>query len=127
MLTIRLQRTGKRNQADFRVVLAEKTSAVNKKFSEVLGSYNPKTKDLKIKNPERLTYWIEQHVAISPTVHNLLVTKNLLKATKVKAFSTPKKPVVAEAAPVASAEEAAAAPVEEKPVEEAPVTEVAAE
>ena len=90
MLIIRLQRTGKKNQADFRIVLAEKTSPVNKKFTEILGSYNPRKKNFQVKE-ERLKYWVSQHVQISPTVHNLLVNKSLLSEPKVKAFSTPKK------------------------------------
>jgi small subunit ribosomal protein S16 len=90
MLTIRLQRTGKRNQADFRIVLAEKEAPVKKKIVELLGSYNPRKKDFKVKE-ERLKYWIAQRVQLSPTVHNLLVTKGLLDAAKVKAFNVPKK------------------------------------
>lgn len=120
MLTIRLQRTGKRNASDFRVVLAEKESHVSKKTTEVLGSYNPKTKNLQIKNQERLDYWIGQHVEMSPTVHNLMVAKGLLQAKKVKAFTTPKK----EAAPVETpaAPAAEAAPVEQAS-EESPAAE----
>src|SRR5258708_3722086 len=100
MLTIRLQRTGKKNQADFRIVLAEKKSPVNKKFVEVLGSYNPRKKVFMAKE-ERVKYWVAQHVELSPTVHNLLVTNKLIEGKKVKAFNTPKKPpepVAAEAA-----------------------------
>ncbi len=121
MLTIRLQRTGKKNHSHFRVVLAEKTAHVSKKFQEILGSYNPHNKDLVVKNAEKLQYWIEQNIAISPSAHNLLVTKGFLKADKVKAFNIPKKPVEpvkAEAAPAA-----AAAPAEAMP--EAPAAEVA--
>lgn len=110
MLTIRLQRAGKRNKAEFRVVLAEKTAAAQKKFTEVLGSYNPHTKALSIRDPERLTYWIDdQHVEVSPTVHNLLVTKELVKGDKQKSFTIPKKEVVAEeAAPAKPVVEVAA-------------------
>ena len=126
-MTIRLQRTGKKNAASFRIVVAEKTAHVSKKFNEVLGSYNAARKQFAVTNQERLDYWISQHVEVSPTVHNLLVTKGLLKADKVKAFSTPKKPVeaekpaeaaakpaeaVAEAAPEAPAEVKEEAPVE---------------
>lgn len=103
MLMIRLQRAGKRNRSEFRIVLAEKESAVAKKFTEILGSYNPRTKDLKIKE-DRLQYWIGQHVALSPTVHNLFVTQKLIQAPKVKAFSIPKKPAAAAEQPAASAE-----------------------
>ncbi len=103
MLIIRLQRTGKKNQADFRIVLAEKTAPVNKKFNEILGSYNPRKKDFKVKT-ERLQYWLGQHVALSATVNNLFITKGVMQGTKVKAFSTPKKEAAPEAAP-AKAEE----------------------
>jgi small subunit ribosomal protein S16 len=115
MLIIRLQRTGKRNASDFRVVLAEKESHVSKKVTEVLGSYNPKTKDLKVKDQERLTYWIGQRVSISPTVHNLLVSKGLLDSPKVRAFNTPKKDT-----PAAETLAATPAPVAEAASEEAP-------
>lgn len=91
MLTLRLQRSGKKNKPEFRVVLAQKTAAAGKKFLEVLGNYNPRTKNLGIKSEERLKYWIAQHVEISETLHNLLVTKNLLDAKKVKAFGIPSK------------------------------------
>ena len=96
MLTIRLQRTGKNNQADFRIVLAEKAAPVQKKHLEVLGNYNPRKKDFKV-NEERVKYWVSQRVELSPTVHNLLVTKGLLDQAKVRAFNVPKKPSTATA------------------------------
>jgi small subunit ribosomal protein S16 len=129
MLTIRLQRAGKKHQTEFRVVLAEKTAAAGKKFQEVLGNYNPHTKTFVIRDQERLSYWIGQRVAMSPTVHNLFVTQNLISTPKVKAFSVPKKETPAEeAAPAEKAEapvEAAAeAPeVVETPTEATPETE----
>jgi small subunit ribosomal protein S16 len=110
MLTIRLQRTGKKNQADFRIVLAEKESPVKKKFLEVLGSYNPRKKDFRIKE-ERAKYWIGQRIEMSPTVHNLFVTKGLLQGAKVKAFNTPKKPVESAPAPESAVAEKSEAPV----------------
>lgn len=126
MLTIRLQRAGKKNKPEYRVVLADKTAAAQKKFTEILGSYNPHTKALNIRSQERLTYWMdEQHVPLSATVQNLFVTKEIIKGSKTKAFTIPKKEVVAEEpaaeAPVETPTEVAeAAPVEE-PVAEAPV------
>lgn len=133
MLTIRLQRAGKKNKPEYRVVLADKTAAAQKKFTEILGSYNPHTKALNIRSQERLSYWMdEQHVPLSATVQNLFVTKEIIKGSKTKAFTIPKKEVVAEEpaaeAPAETPTEAAeVAPVEE-PVAEAPVetsTEVA--
>jgi small subunit ribosomal protein S16 len=133
MLTIRLQRTGKKNQADFRIVLAEKESPVSKKVVEILGSYNPRRKTFQVKE-ERLKYWVAQRVELSETIHNLLVDKKFVEGKKVKAFSIPKKPAApAEAAPAASAAvetpaevKEATATVEAK-VEEIPVAETSAE
>ena len=110
MLTIRLQRTGKKNQADFRIVLAEKEAPVKKKFVEILGSYNPRKKDFRAK-ADRVKYWIDQRVDMSPTVHNLFVTNGLLDGKKVKAFNTPKKSASAEATADKPAAEAAPAEV----------------
>jgi small subunit ribosomal protein S16 len=120
MLIIRLQRTGKKNQADFRIVLAEKEAPVNKKIIEVLGSYNPRKKTFQVKE-ERLKYWLGQKVSLSETAHNLLVTKGLLDAKKVKAFNIPKKPSSVEAT-----EDKPVEPVVEKPAD-APAVETPAE
>ena len=114
MLTIRLQRAGKKNKPEYRLVLAEKTAASQKKFTEILGNYNPHTKALQIRNADRLNYWIkEQHVEVSATAHNLLVTNKLIEGTKKKAFTLPKKETPAEeTAPEAVAESAPEAPAE---------------
>ena len=122
MLTIRLQRTGTKNAASFRIVVAEKTAHVSKKFIEVLGSYNPRNKAFAIKNPERLEYWVTHNAIMSPTVNNLLVDKGLIKTGKVKAFNIPKK---AEPVVEAVAEKAPEAQPVEAPVE--PTAEVAEE
>ena len=104
MLIIRFQRVGKKNQASFRIVLAEKQKAAKKKIIENLGHYNPRTKDFAIPKPDRLQYWVGQHVEISPSVNNLLVTKGMLQGEKVKAWK-PKKRESAEASAKAGKEE----------------------
>jgi len=91
MLTIRLQRTGKKNQADFRIVLAEKHKSVSKKFKEILGSFNPRKKLFKIINETRLEALIKENINISPTVHNLLISQGLLQGDKVQSFKIKKK------------------------------------
>lgn len=128
MLTIRFQRTGKRNRPEFRVVVAPKTAAAQKKFTEILGNYNPRTKQLVIKNQDRLDYWLSQRLEMSPSVQNLFVTQKLTEVKKVKAFSLPKKEAPKEEAAAAPAAEVAeAAPTEEQPaVSEAQTTEAAA-
>jgi small subunit ribosomal protein S16 len=133
MLTIRLQRAGKKNKPEYRVVLAEKTAAAQKKFVEILGNYNPHTKVLGIRNPERLNYWVkEQHVEVSPTAYNLLITNKLIEGTKKKSFTLPKKEVVAEAeapaeTPTESTEDVAEAASEATPEEATPAESPAAE
>lgn len=116
MLTIRLQRAGRKNQPIFRIVLAEKHRSATKKVVEQLGIYNPRSKDFNVKE-ERVKYWIAQHVQLSPTVHNLFVTKKLMTAAKVHAWQPRRKPAEAAAATpeVAKAEQAPAEAAPETP------------
>ena len=95
MLTIRLQRVGKKNQAAFRIVLAEKQRSAKKQIVELLGHYNPRTKEFGIKVQARLDYWASQHVQFSPTVNNLLIDKGLLKGEKIKSWRPKAKPAPA--------------------------------
>lgn len=90
MLVIRLQRVGKRNQPNFRLVLAEKTAPVKGKFIEILGYYNPKLKTRSF-NKERILYWLSKGAKASATVHNLLVTEKIIEGQKVKAWRPKKK------------------------------------
>jgi ribosomal protein S16 len=130
MLTLRLQRAGKKNKPEFRIVLAQKTAATSKKFLEILGNYNPRTKEFAVKDESRLKYWVEQHVQISPTLNNLLISKNLLDAPKQKAFLVPTKAktkkLEAEAKAKADAEAAATAAAEPAPASEEPAAETPA-
>jgi len=129
MLIIRLQRVGKKNQAAFRVVLAEKHRAAKKKAVEILGHYNPRTKVFGVRDPARVKYWIEQHVQVSDTVRNLLIDKELMTGKKVKAWR-PKKRKTAEASAEkrakAESKEGVETIVEEKP-EESPKSEAPVE
>src|SRR5258708_1087059 len=114
MLIIRLQRTGIKNKPSFRIVLAESHRAAGKQAIEVLGHYNPKHKDFGIKDPERLKYWLEQNVSVSPTVLNLLVEKKMGEGKKVKAWQ-PKKKAAAEGSPTAQVAAAPPVPAAEQP------------
>lgn len=83
MLRIRLIRIGKKNAPAFRVVLTEKTSPPQGKFLEVLGSYNPRLKEVNLKK-ERILYWLSQGAQASDTVHNLLVGQKIIEGPKIK-------------------------------------------
>lgn len=85
MLKIRLQRTGKRGQAYFRVVVVEHARKPRGKFLELLGSYDPHKKDLKV-NLEKLNGWISKGAQTSPTVNNLLVNYKYWDKPKVQSW-----------------------------------------
>ena len=114
MLTIRLSRVGKKNKPLYRVIISEKHKDVYGDSLEILGSYNPHTKDLKI-NAEKTKYWISKGAGMSKTVNNLLVEKKIIDGKKIKA-SKDKKPKKAPAEVKAPVESAPKAPVE-TPVE----------
>lgn len=84
MLIIRLTRTGKKNAPRFRIVLVEKTAPPKTgKFLEILGSYNPESKEIILKK-EQIKYWLSQGVQTSETVHNILVSNDVIKGPKIK-------------------------------------------
>ncbi len=90
MLRIRLARTGKKNKAQFRLVVAEKARAANKKFIEILGHYNPHSKE-KVFKKERVQYWISKGAQPSPTVHNFLIDLKIIEGKKVISWKPKKK------------------------------------
>lgn len=81
MLNVKLQRVGKRGQAYFRVIVGEHTLKPKGKFLELLGSYDPHKKELKVKK-DRIEYWVSKGAGVSPTVNNLMV--NFKQWDKVK-------------------------------------------
>lgn len=87
---IRFQRRGRVNDPSFRVVVTEKRSKPKSGELEVLGSYHPKTKATILKN-ERILYWISKGAQTSPTVHNLLVKRGVLKAATINKAKQKKK------------------------------------
>lgn len=92
MLTIRLQRIGKKVQPSYRLIISEKAKATNSSVLEYLGHYHPANKDKNIElNKERIEYWISKGAQTSETVHNLLVQNNIIKDKKVKTFYIPTK------------------------------------
>lgn len=85
MLMIRLQRTGKRGQAYFRVVILEHTSRVKGKYLELLGTYDPHQKRFQVKK-DRIEYWISKGAQISPTVNNLMVNYKVWDKPKMQSW-----------------------------------------
>lgn len=89
MLTIRFARVGKKNKAQFKIMLQEQSFAPGGRHVEILGSYDPHKK-IAVFKEERIKYWLSKGAKASDTVHNLLVSKNVI-SDKKKAVKIPKK------------------------------------
>ena len=87
MLKIRLQRTGRKNNPAFRVVLTDsKNSTKSGKFLEILGTYNVLKGDT-LFNSDRIKYWISKGAQVSDTLHNFLVTQKIIEGKKKNVLS----------------------------------------
>jgi len=136
MLKIRFQRTGRKNDPAFRIVVTEHTSGPKAgKSIETVGSYHPKTKHT-VLDADAVKKWLSLGAQASGTVHNLLISKGIIEGKKVNVLGKktpivkdePKEEVKAEAP--APEESPAEAPTEEEvvadtetdnaPAEEAP-------
>lgn len=95
MLKIRLQRTGRKNDPSYRVVVTEHTRGPkSEKHVDRVGFYNPKTKEQKL-DEGRIKHWIENGAQASGTVHNMLVKAGILKGETINVL--PKKtPIISE-------------------------------
>lgn len=82
MLTIRLQRVGRKNDASFRVVVTDhKHPPQTGKFLEVLGNYYVKKGDFKVAE-DRVKYWMSQGASVSDNMKNLLIGTKTLEGRK---------------------------------------------
>lgn len=91
MLKIRLSRVGKRKKPLYRVVVSENTKDMYGNHLEILGQYNPHTKEVAVKN-DRIEHWLKMGAQASESVMNLLMKVGLIKADKkAKAVSISKK------------------------------------
>jgi len=91
MLRIRFLRIGRKNQPFFRLVVTDKKNPPQGgRFLEVLGFFNPLTKEKKLKK-ERIEHWLKNGAKPSARVHNLLVSEGIIKAKKIAVHSKAKK------------------------------------
>ncbi|MCK4454078.1 30S ribosomal protein S16 [Candidatus Parcubacteria bacterium] len=143
MLVIRFLRKGKKNQPFFRIVVTDKRNPPQGgRFLEILGFYNPLTKEKKVKT-ERVKHWLSVGAKPSDTVYNLLISEGVIKAKKLPVHSKAKKkkkepasteatkgkeePKVKSAAPEGSEPRPENSGREEKPVEKKPKEPASAE
>lgn len=90
MVSLRLQRMGKKKEPHFRLIAQDKRKNTQSKFLEVLGYLNPGTKEVQLKE-HRIKYWLSVGAQATATVHNLLVSKGVIEGNKLKATKTKKK------------------------------------
>ncbi len=110
MLAIKFKRVGKKRQASFRIVVAEKRSKLQGRVTEDIGWFNPHT-DAFLIDKERAAHWVKVGAKPTETAWNLLVRSGVVKGAKIAVHK--KKKVTEkekEAAAAASASPAAAAP-----------------
>ena len=81
MLTLKLQRIGKKHQASFRLIVGEKREKLDGKQLEDLGWYNPNGNKFALKN-DRILYWISKGAQKTDSVHNLLLTAKVIEGEK---------------------------------------------
>ncbi len=93
MLMIRFQRIGRRNDPAFRIIVTEKTSGPKTgKYTDRVGTYNPKTKAFSI-NAQRTTMWIQRGAQVSSSVHNLLIKQGIISGKTINVLPK-KKPIL---------------------------------
>ncbi len=144
---IRFQRVGRKNDAAFRMAVLEKTAGPKAgKYVDLVGTYNPKTKQITYK-ADRIQDWIKKGAQVSPSLKNLLIKNGVLEGSKTAVISkknlekniakkraedeaaaakAAEEKAKADAAEAKAAEEAAAAAAEAPAEEASPVEEVPA-
>lgn len=115
-VSIRLRRTGAKNDACFRIVAADRRSPRDGRFIEILGWYDPKREsdnfDLKL---ERVEHWVAKGACISDTV------KSLVSKARKKAADRPEP--VAPPVPAAPTTDHTESAEQSEPAEEAVASE----
>ena len=122
---IRLQRTGRKHEPTFRVVLTDsKNGPKSGKYLKNLGWYDSRLENdaKKQLDVEGIKGWMSKGAKLSMTLHNFLVSSKVIEGKKLDAL--PKKTVQkkeVEAATTPAKVEGTPAPVAEVEVAQAPV------
>jgi small subunit ribosomal protein S16 len=80
------------------VVVAEHSRPVKGRFVEILGHFNPRSKEFVVKE-DRVKHWLSVGAEASPRVHNLLITNKVIDGKKIKNSTMKKKEEGGVAAP----------------------------
>jgi small subunit ribosomal protein S16 len=116
MLIIRLQRTGRKHEPTFRVVLTDsKNGPKSGKYLKNLGWYDSRLKNsIDQLDSQAIKKYIAEGAQLSDTLHNFLVSQKVITGKKKNAL--PKKTPIKKAIAEGEAKPAEAAPVATAPV-----------
>lgn len=81
MLSIRFSRVGRKNKAQFRIVLQQHTAAPTGGHVALLGSYDPHSKVAVLK-ADKIKEWISKGAQVSNSVFNLLIKEGVIEGKK---------------------------------------------
>ncbi|MBT6691774.1 30S ribosomal protein S16 [Candidatus Parcubacteria bacterium] len=86
MLAIRFARVGRKKQPLYRVVVSEKAKDMYGNHLEILGTYNPNTKEVDLKD-DRIKHWLDKGAQASSSVFNLLIKEKIVEGKAQKSVS----------------------------------------
>jgi len=115
MLSIRFSRVGRKNKAQFRIVLQQHTAAPTGGHVALLGSYDPHQK-VAILKADKIKEWIAKGAQVSNSVYNLLIKEGVIVGKKraVKMVKAASPEVAAPVAEEVKAKEEVTAPAAEE-------------
>lgn len=80
MLSIRLQRVGKKKRPSYRIVVAESTTARNGPAVEIIGHYDPLPDPPKVSiKDERAHHWLERGARPSEAAAKVLARQGIIE------------------------------------------------
>lgn len=83
MVKLRLQRTGSKNLAHYRIVVADSRFPRDGRFIEIVGGYHPVNKANQIEvNEEKTVSWLKKGAQPTNTVKNILKKTGVWKKFK---------------------------------------------
>jgi len=125
MLTIRLQKVGRKHEPVFRLVLTDsKNGPRSGKFLEILGSYDARRREDAKLDTDKIKDWVSKGAQLSGTVHNFLIDKKVIDGKKINVL--PKKKAIVSEKPQTEPE-TSPEPVEKPEVKEETVASEATE
>lgn len=76
MLVIRLRRTGKKHEPTYRIVVTDQRKSVYSPYIEMLGHYNPKTKEV-VLDKEKAIEWMKKGAKPSNTISKIFKNQKM--------------------------------------------------